>query len=114
MGAIIPAVEPRIKAAVLYVGGLASAFARPEVDQINFVSRVKIPVLMLNGRYDSIEPLELSQLPMYQLLGTPPEHKRHLVYETAHFVPRSERIKESLDWLDKYLGPVSPETTDIP
>ena len=53
---IVPAVEDRLKAAVLYSGGLASGKARPEVDQINFVSRVKIPVLMLNGRYDAIEP----------------------------------------------------------
>jgi hypothetical protein len=29
-----------------------------------------------------------------------------VVYDTAHDLPRTETIKESLNWLDKYLGPV--------
>jgi dienelactone hydrolase len=106
MGAFIPAVEPRLKVAVFQLGGLASAWARPEADQINFVSRVRIPVLMLNGRHDSIYPVEGCQLPMFRSLGTPAEHKRHIVYETFHDLPRNEAIKETLDWLDRYLGPV--------
>jgi hypothetical protein len=28
------------------------------------------------------------------------------VYETGHDIPRVEMIKESLNWLDRYLGPV--------
>ena len=78
----------------------------PEVDQINFAPRVRIPTLMLNGRYDFLFPFETSQIPMYRFLGTPEEHKVHKVYETAHFVPRNEEIKETLNWLDRYLGPV--------
>ena len=107
MGAIIPAVEPRLKVAVLHLGGLAPAVARPEVDQINFVTRVTIPVLMLNGRYDPIENLETAQIPMFRLLGTPQAHKRHMVYETFHGLPRNDFIKETLDWLDRYLGAVN-------
>ena len=61
---------------------------------------------MLNGRYDYLFPLETSQIPLYNLLGTPEEHKDHKVYESAHGVPRKERIREILDWLDRYLGPV--------
>lgn len=106
MGAFIPAVEPRLKVAVFHLGGLASAWARPEVDQINFVSRVRIPVLMLNGRHDSIYPVDGCQLPMFRLLGTPAEHKRHIVYETFHDLPRNDAIKDTLDWLDRYLGPL--------
>ncbi len=108
MGAIMPAVEKRFKASILYIAGLGFEPALPEVDQINFVSRVTIPMLMLNGKYDHYFPLETSQKPMFQLLGTPPEHKRHVVYETGHFVPRTQLIKESLEWLDRYLGPVKP------
>src|SRR5262249_24327168 len=52
MGAIVPAVEPRIKVCVLALGGLDFQHPLPEVDVINFISRVKQPVLMLNGRYD--------------------------------------------------------------
>jgi hypothetical protein len=29
-----------------------------------------------------------------------------VVYETGHAVPRKEFIRESIDWLDRYLGPV--------
>ena len=36
-------------------------------------------------------------------LGTPEKDKRHVIYETGHAVPRKEFIRESLDWLDKYL-----------
>jgi dienelactone hydrolase len=106
MGAIIPAVEPRIKVSVLYLGGLASGRALAEVDQINYITRVTIPVLMLNGKYDSIEPFETAQKPMLQLLGTSEEHKHHIVYETDHGIPRNAGIRDSLEWLDRYLGPV--------
>ncbi|MDH4222225.1 MAG: protein kinase [candidate division Zixibacteria bacterium] len=106
MGAIMPAVEQRFKVCVLYVAGLNFQRALPEVDGINFISRIKIPVLMLNGKYDHFFPVETSQKPMFTLLGTPPEHKKYVLYETGHFVPRNQLIKESLDWLDKYLGSV--------
>ena len=56
MGGIVPAVEPRIKVCVLALGGLDFHRSLPEVDTINFVSRVKQPVLMLNGRYDFFFP----------------------------------------------------------
>lgn len=106
MGAIIPAVEDRLKASVLLLGGLASGRARPEVDQINYVPRVTIPTLMLNGKYDSIEPFETAQLTMYDLLGTRDEDKEHIFYDTDHSLPRNAFIKETLSWLDRYLGPV--------
>ena len=108
-GAVAPmvlAVENRFKAAVFMSGGLEFQRALPEADQINFVTRVKIPVLMLNGRYDHFFPVESSQLPLFRLLGTPEKDKRHVIYETGHAVPRKDFIRESLDWLDKYLGPV--------
>ena len=44
---------------------------------------------------------------MFELLGTPPEHKKRLVFPGGHFVPRNELIKESLLWLDRYLGAVA-------
>ena len=66
----------------------------PEADQINYVSRIKIPTLMLNGRYDYMFPYEKTVLPFYNLLGTAVEDKRLCVYETDHYVPKSEMIKE--------------------
>jgi dienelactone hydrolase len=102
MGGLIPAVEPRIKVSVLYVAGLPFERARPEVDPINFISRVKIPTLMLNGRYDFFFPPETSSRPMFRLLGTPAEQKRYVLDEGSHFVPRTRLIQETLAWLDKY------------
>ena len=59
---IICAVEDRLKASIIICGGLdRSRFARPEVDPINYLSFVKQPRLMLNGRYDMIFPLEISE-----------------------------------------------------
>jgi formylglycine-generating enzyme required for sulfatase activity/tRNA A-37 threonylcarbamoyl transferase component Bud32/predicted esterase len=105
LGAIIPAVEDRLKVSILFPGGLVDR-ARPEVHPFNYVTRVKIPTLMLNGRYDSIFPLETSIKPMFDLLGTPDGHKELKLYETDHLPPRNEYIREVLAWLDKYLGPV--------
>ena len=106
MGVLMTAVEPRFDAAVFYVAGLKFQRALPEADPFNHVTRLKIPVLMLNGRYDMFFPLDTSQKPMYQLLGSPDEHKRHVVADGGHYVPRELLIRETLDWLDNYLGPV--------
>ena len=106
LGGIIPAVETRIKAVVLNVGGMEMTKALPEADQINFLPRVYQPVLMLNGKYDMYFPVETGQKPMYNLLGTPAKDKKMLIYDTGHLVPRTDFIKETLAWYDKYLGPV--------
>jgi serine/threonine protein kinase/formylglycine-generating enzyme required for sulfatase activity/cephalosporin-C deacetylase-like acetyl esterase len=101
--------EKRAKACVLISGGFAAmpAFAAvPEIDFVNLAPRVTIPTLMLNGRYDFIFPVEISQKPMFDFLGTPREQKKYILYDTAHNVPRNEMIKETLDWFDRYLGPV--------
>ena len=103
----MPAVEPRLKVAVLHVAGLSFTRPLPEADPFNFLPRIRIPMLMLNGRYDDYYPYETSQVPMYQLLGTPTDQKRHVVYEAGHLVPRNELTRETLAWYDRYLGPVS-------
>ena len=65
------AVEPRFKAALLFSGGTFEKVS-PEVDAWNFAPRVKIPVLMLNGKDDFRFPLETSQQPLFQALGPAP------------------------------------------
>jgi dienelactone hydrolase len=106
MGPIMTAVEPRFKANVWMVPGFYLQKAPPEVDQFNFAPRVKIPTLMLNGRYDFLYPIDDAQVPLFRLLGAPADQKRRVVYETGHNIPRNELIKEAVDWLDHYLGPV--------
>jgi pimeloyl-ACP methyl ester carboxylesterase len=102
MGGVMPAVEPRIRVSVLYVAGLGFERVRPEVDPVNFLPRIRIPTLMLNGRYDFFFPVETSQVPMFRLLGTPPDQKRYVVEDGSHFVARTRLIQEALTWLDKY------------
>ena len=46
------------------------------------------------------------KLVMFDLLGTPKDQKVQKLYDTDHYIPRDERIKETLAWLDRYLGPV--------
>jgi cephalosporin-C deacetylase-like acetyl esterase len=106
MGAVLPALEYRLKALVLLCPGFFLAKQSPEVDQLNFAPRVKAPVLLLNGRFDFIFPTHSSQEPMFRLLGTPDKDKRRVLYDTGHDIARTELIKEALNWLDRYLGPV--------
>jgi formylglycine-generating enzyme required for sulfatase activity/dienelactone hydrolase len=104
---VLLAVEPRISLGVIYVGGFALQPSLPEVDPVNFAPRVKAPVLMLNGRFDFFYPTATSQEPMFRLLGTPAAHKRRIVFETSHAIPRNAVIKEVVDWMDKYWGETS-------
>ena len=100
------ALEKRVKVAVIIGGGLYPVQVPPEVDPLNFAPRTTIPVLMINGKYDFDTPLNTCQIPLFRLLGTPPKDKRHALFDTGHIPPRNEIIKETLDWLDHYLGPV--------
>jgi formylglycine-generating enzyme required for sulfatase activity/tRNA A-37 threonylcarbamoyl transferase component Bud32 len=107
LGGLAVAIEPRFKAAILYVAGLGADPVRPEIDPVNFLPHIRIPVLMLSGKYDSVFPVESSQLPFFNLLGSPAADKKRIVYEGGHFLPRPQMVSESLNWLDRYLGPVS-------
>jgi len=101
------AMEPRIKVAVMVSGGSFEKVP-PEVDSWNCAPRVKVPVLMVNGRDDFRFPLESSQIPLFRALGTPEKDKKHVLYDGGHvaIVVHPEIMKEILDWLDRYLGPV--------
>jgi formylglycine-generating enzyme required for sulfatase activity/pimeloyl-ACP methyl ester carboxylesterase len=102
LGGLMPAVDPRIKVVLLQVAGLEFDPIRPEVDPVNYLPHIRVPTLMVNGRYDFYFPVATSQDPMFRLLGTPPDQKRHVVEEGSHFVPRPRLIQEMLAWLDRY------------
>jgi predicted esterase len=109
---VFMALEPRLKAGLLLFGGLLvlpihDTPMPPEIDGLNYAPRVTAPVLMLNGRNDALFPFETSQVPLYRLLATAPEAKRHLTFPGGHssFGWTNELIKESLDWLDRWFGP---------
>jgi len=61
---------------------------------------------MLNGRYDHYYTVETAQRPLFELLGTPDEHKSWRVYNGGQNVPRTTLLRDTLNWLDNYLRPV--------
>ena len=79
---------------------------------MNFAPRVTVPVLMLNGRYDYFYPTALSQEPLFALLGTLPAHKRRVVYETSHAIPRNDTVKEVVRLDGEIMGRASALMSD--
>lgn len=105
-GGIVPAIESRIKVAVILGGGLDLELS-PECSQVNFAPRIKIPILLQGGKYDALFPVESNQKLFLGLFGTAQEDKQHRIYETGHSCwLKNEVTKDELDFLDKYLGPV--------
>ena len=103
-GPIFLVMEPRLRAAVLYMGGLGPERRQPEIEPVTFLPRVNVPVLLLSGQLDYDYRLETLAKPFFQLLGTPAGQKKHVIADGGHFVPRPILIRETLDWFDRYLG----------
>jgi cephalosporin-C deacetylase-like acetyl esterase len=106
LGPIFTAVESRFKASVLLCGGLVFSDI-PEIDPVNFASRVKSPTLVIHGRYDPIRPFQTRALPLFRLLPGDDSFKRLAVTDSGHFPPLNFVSRETLDWLDRHLGPVT-------
>lgn len=106
IGPIMTAIESRFSASILLGGGFFLRRRLPVSEAIHFAPHVKNPTLMVNGYDDFFFPYETSQKPMYSLLGVPQSDKKHMVLDAGHIPPRQAVIKEVLDWLDRYLGPV--------
>jgi formylglycine-generating enzyme required for sulfatase activity/dienelactone hydrolase/predicted Ser/Thr protein kinase len=101
--------EQRLKAAVLIHAGLSSSRPLPEADPLNFLPRFRLPTLMGNSRSDFMIPLETSQRPMFRLLGAPEKDKQQIFWDGGHGDVGANFktiVKETLDWFDRYLGPV--------
>lgn len=100
--------QDRIKTDVFLDGGYFLDKPTEGRDQADFAPRLRIPVLMVNGRYDFSFSLERAQRPLFRMLGTPESKKKHVVLETPHDVraKRPEMMAAVLEWLDTYLGAV--------
>jgi dipeptidyl aminopeptidase/acylaminoacyl peptidase len=110
---VLGALETRFQA-IVAIGGGAQTNRRgsavqyyPELDQINFLPRVRIPFLLANGKYDYGTPVETNLKVFMNLLGTPEKDKYLKLYETGHIAFSPQSFKDILDFLDKYLGPVN-------
>ena len=108
-GVVLVALENRFRTAILSSGGFRLERLPPEVEPINFAPRIRIPVLLISGRYDFANPYETTQVPLFRLLGSPEADKKHVTWEGGHIpVTIQPVVREVLDWLDRYLGPVAP------
>jgi cephalosporin-C deacetylase-like acetyl esterase len=114
LGPILLTLDPRLKAGVLLSGGLHLHKVAPEIDVLNFAPHVRVPVLMLGGRYDFVKPTATSQQPMFRLLGSGDSNKRFVQFESGHVPPLGDSISETLNWLDRYLGPVKTKVIANP
>ena len=100
--------QKRLKTVLFLDGGYFLDKPVTGGDQADFAPRLKVPLLMVNGRYDFSFSLERAQSPLFAMLGTPAADKKHVVLDTPHDVraKRPEMIGAVLPWLDRYLGPV--------
>jgi dienelactone hydrolase len=100
------AVEDRLRTAVLVSGDFSYRAPPDAVHPVSFVDRTTLPVLMVNGRYDYVFPLETGPISHFDRLSTPPDDKRLEIVDAGHWaLPRGQLIGTTLDWLDEYLGP---------
>lgn len=95
--------EPRLRSAVIYVGLLPELSETPEIDPVNALPRVDVPLLMLSGEFDVMVPVENARR-YFELVGTADARKKHVITPAGHFVPRNLLIRETLDWLDQHQG----------
>jgi hypothetical protein len=102
---VIAAVEPRYRSVIFESDGLLKEWLKflPEANPIFFVSHVRAPKLMLNGRYDERWPFQSSIQPLYKLLREP---KRLEVCDCGHIPPAEISAPVINSWLDETLGPV--------
>jgi dienelactone hydrolase len=106
LGPMLLGVEGRFKAAIFQSGGLWTVRSLRQVEAVNFLPRVKIPLLLLGERYDASHSVELQQGPYLRLLGTPEKDKRRVIHDSGHAGMPHSQVGETLDWLDNCLGPV--------
>jgi eukaryotic-like serine/threonine-protein kinase len=107
-GPIFTAVEPRLKASILLGGGVVGTPRPPDFEPVNFAPRVRLPTLMVAGKEDFARPVETQQRPIFNLLGTPAGQKHLELIEGGHIPRLQDIIRVILDWLDRFLGPVTP------
>jgi len=109
------AVEDRFRTAILLSTGLIRADTLPPDAQLhNYLPRVTLPILLINGREDFNFPHEQSQKPFFELLGTPEAEKHHLVLDWGHLPPRyTEVVRAYLAWTDQWLEPRQQTGEDL-
>ncbi|MGD8869905.1 MAG: SUMF1/EgtB/PvdO family nonheme iron enzyme, partial [Gemmatimonadales bacterium] len=103
------AIEKRFKALVL-VGGAFDAKWRgsypPEASPWSFASHITTPTMLINGRRDFMHPYQTGQVPYFNAIDVPDDQKEFVVLDSGHVPNWNDVIRYTLEWFDRYLGPV--------
>jgi serine/threonine protein kinase/formylglycine-generating enzyme required for sulfatase activity len=104
-GLILGAVEARYDSVVFLGYGVYKRQLDyiPEANPIYFAPHIRMPKLILNGRYDEDFPLKAAAEPLYRLLREP---KRLELYDGGHIPPLEVAVPITNSWLDETLGTV--------
>jgi serine/threonine protein kinase/dienelactone hydrolase len=97
--------EPRLKSAVLIAAG-PSADKPPEGSSMRYAAHVKVPVLILNGQFDTRFPYQEEQLPFFERLGSADKHLEE--FPSGHAPPVDDAVRVA----DKWLRDHSPHESD--
>ena len=97
------AIDDRIKAAVLCVGGLMMQKSKKEVEAHYYVRRIKTPILHIIGKEDGIFGYEESYKPWRKLIGTTKDKLKLIELDNVgHGLPWDTIIKHHSNWIKKH------------
>jgi formylglycine-generating enzyme required for sulfatase activity/dienelactone hydrolase/predicted Ser/Thr protein kinase len=104
-GVFVTALDSRYRSVLFSGTGISHGEQRyaPAANRINFVSHIRAPKLMLDGRYDEDTPLQTETEPMFRLLREP---KRLQIFDGAHVPPFEVLVPTLTKWFDETMGPV--------
>jgi len=95
------ALEERLAAAVLVIGGVSVRIPMDVNDSINYLPRTDLPVLYMAANLDPLFPVETGQKPFLRLIGTPRDQLRYVPYEGGHIMPsRQLLLRETTAFLN--------------
>lgn len=105
-GVILAALEPRFRSAVFMSDGISlfNQKKSPEGNIANFAPYIRIPKLLINGRYDEQYSWRLETEPLIKLLREP---KQLVQYDAGHTPPPEIAVPAISRFLDEHLGPVA-------
>ncbi len=105
-GVIYTAVEKRYRSVVFVAGSipLGAVGWIAEASPPNFAAHIRAPKLLLNGRYDEVNPIRTNVEPAFKLLREP---KRMQLYDAGHTPPLEIIVPVVNGWLDETLGKVA-------
>jgi pimeloyl-ACP methyl ester carboxylesterase len=108
IGLILAAVEPRYRSVCLVGAGILKEDLQTiaEANPINFAPHIRVPKLMVQGRYDEDTPTKTRSEPLFKLMREP---KRFVLYEGGHIPPLEFYVATMNAWLEETLGPVKHE-----